>query len=404
MATLPNIPGLPNLPPFTGIPNPSNFTSLLNSPSVWTGKDGVAGVTALLSNPALQDKVQFGLMKSSFDTLVKTGQIVTPSTDATAPVGQLYDAAANAGKNLISVTDGLVAAPKVLSNLSSSGLQNSLASLKDKASGALSGPGSTLTGSINSAVNSLNDPNAPPYTGDDPIIRARLGLPQVGQVGLDAFGGAGPAMVANSGTADLGGLLANASKFGVDTAVDWAKGAGNSALDAFGGAGPSISGIGGGLPSIPGSLSGLNGTAEALAVSLKPQMDSLAKQGQFAVNFSDFKLPAAVAGIVPAAGFKGTVDRLTLNSAFTKLVGSSKIASQSFSPQAVDIAAMEAAGLQARAELNGSLPGGLSGFGSNLDARVNSLNDPNAPPYEGDDPIIRQRMGLPPYQAPYDEA
>ena len=89
MATLPNIPGLPNLPAFTGIPNPSNFISVLNSPSVWTGKDGVTGVNALLSNPALQDKIQFGLMKSSFDTLVETGQIKTPGVNLTPPVGQL---------------------------------------------------------------------------------------------------------------------------------------------------------------------------------------------------------------------------------------------------------------------------------------------------------------------------
>lgn len=28
-------------------------------------------------------------------------------------------------------------------------------------------------------VNRLGDPNAPPYTGDDPIIRRRLGLPSL---------------------------------------------------------------------------------------------------------------------------------------------------------------------------------------------------------------------------------
>ena len=398
----------------SGLMNPSNFTSVLGSPGVWTGKDGVAGVTALLSNPALQDKVQFGLMKNSFDTLVKTGQIVTPSTDTTAPNGQLYDAAANAGKNLISMSAGLVAAPKVLSNLSSSGLQNSLASLKDKAtstldnigsavSGGVGSLGSTISGSIDSAVNLLNDPNAPPYTGDDPIIRARLGLPAVGQVGLDAFGGVGPAMVDNSGAADLGGLLANSSKFGVDTAVAWAKGAGNSALDAVNGiadgVSSSIDSITNGLQSIPGSLSGLKGSAEALAISLKPQMDSLAKQGQFAVNFSDFKLPAAVAGVVPAAGFKATVDRSTLNSAFTKLVGSAKIAVQGFSPQAIDNSTLEKAGNQAKSILSGAFPGGLDslqGLGAGLDRGVNALGDPDAPPYTGDDPIIRARLGLPP--------
>ena len=32
---------------------------------------------------------------------------------------------------------------------------------------------------MNNSVNSLNDPNAPPYTGTDPIIRRRLGLPPI---------------------------------------------------------------------------------------------------------------------------------------------------------------------------------------------------------------------------------
>ncbi len=449
MATLPNIPGLPNLPAFTGIPNPSNFASVLNSPSVWTGKDGVAGVNALLSNPALQDKIQFGLMKSSFDTLVETGQIKTPGVNLTPPIGQLYDAAANFGKNLISASAGLVRAPEALSKLSTSGLESSLSSLESKLSGlagklesavsggidgigsAVSSIGSSLKGgaagisaSITSAVNALNDPNAPPYTGDDPVIRARLGLPAITQAGADVLGSASAAIASNRGMADLGGLLANSSKFGVGTATAWAKGiessAGAAGLDvnSVEGVASSLKGLASGFESsvsglatssgITGAIGNLKGFSNANAAfaadfaakaeALKPQLDSLAKQGQFAVNFSDFKLPAAVAGVIPAAGFKGTVDRATLNSAVGKLVGSSKIPAQLFSPQAVDIAALETAALQAKAALNGSIPGGISGFARNSDAFVKSLGDPNAPPYTGDDPIIRQRLGLPPIQ------
>jgi hypothetical protein len=317
-----------------GLPNPSNFTDVLNSPSVWTGKDGVTAVTDILSNPALQDKIQLGLMKDSFNTLVKTGQIVTPATDTNAPIGQLYDAAANAGKNLISVTAGLANAPKALSS---------------GATGALSSALSGATGALSSVSNSLS----------------------------------------SSGVADLGGLLANSSKFGVDAAVDWAKGTSNSAISA-------VSGI---ASSVTSSLSGLASSAAAAATSLKTQMDSLAKQGQFAVNFSDFKLPAAIAGVVPAPGFKATVDRSTLNSAFTKLVGSAKIATPAFSPQLVNTASLESAANKAKSLLSGSipsLPGGLAGLSNSIEAGIGSLGDPNAPPYTGDDPIVRQRLGLPP--------
>jgi hypothetical protein len=36
----------------------------------------------------------------------------------------------------------------------------------------------------------------------------------------------------------------------------------------------------------------------------------------------------------------------------------------------------------------------ISGF----DRFINRLGDPNAPPYTGDDPIIRRRLGLPPLE------
>ena len=32
---------------------------------------------------------------------------------------------------------------------------------------------------LDKLVNNLSDPNAPPYTGTDPIVRERLGLPAI---------------------------------------------------------------------------------------------------------------------------------------------------------------------------------------------------------------------------------
>lgn len=383
------------------------LTDVLKSPSVWTGKDGVTGLTDLLKNPPLQDKIQLGLMKTGFDTLVKTGEIVTPGTDLKKPSGQLYDAAANAGKSLISASAGLVAAPKALSSLPT----NALSDIGGLAGGALSkvgGLASGATGALSGAVGSL--------TGG-----AGLG----GLAGSTTGNLGSVSELANKGTAQLGGLLANAGKFGVGTAVSWAKGAS--------GATGAIAGITGSLTGAAAGASGtLAGTASGLTSGLKTQMDSLAKQGQFAVNFSDFKLPAAVAGIVPAAGFKGTVDRSTLNAATAKLVGSDKIALPNFSPQAVDTSALTDAASKAKGLLSGGLDadgalskakgalgaasGGLGALGgipgvdalggltgglstTNINSRINALGDPKAPPYTGDDPIIRARLGLPPVRA-----
>lgn len=386
----------------------NSLTDILKSPSVWTGKDGVTAVTDLLKNPPLQDKIQFGLMKSSFDTLVKTGEIVTPGTDLKKPAGQLYDAAANAGKNLISASAGLVAAPKALSSLAGDTLSN--------LSGSLSGALGSVTGLAGSASGALGS-----ATG------AISGITSTASGALNSITSSLPSVsgLANRGSAELGGLLATASKFGVGNAVAWAKGA-TSSTDA-------ISGAAGSLAS--GLTGAISGAASKLTSGLKTQMDSLAKQGQFAVNFSDFKLPAAVAGIIPAAGFKGTIDRSTLNAATSKLIGSDKISLPNFSPQSIDTSALTDAANKAKGLLSGGLDakgllskatGSLGGITGSVNSALNSvsgsvngaltnisgsgaiasvgsklkaLGDPNAPPYTGSDSIVRARLGLPPVDA-----
>jgi hypothetical protein len=115
-----------------------------------------------------------------------------------------------------------------------------------------------------------------------------------GGAGLGALAG-GATSAINEGAAKLGGLLQNASKFGADTATSWAKGA----------------------------LSGP-------ATELTGKMNALGKQGEFAINFNDIKLPSIAAGTSPAGAFTGTINRATLDSATAKLVGSDKIKLPSF--------------------------------------------------------------------------
>jgi len=343
----------------------NSLTSVLKSPSVWTGKDGVSAVTDLLKNPPLQDKIQFGLMKSSFDTLVKTGEIVTPGTDLKAPTGLLYNAAANAGKSLISPTAGLTEIPKSLGSASSGSL-SSLTSGLSGALGSVTGALGGLTGGLGGATGALSG-----------ALSGATGALSGALSGITSNLGS-VSSLANNGTAQLGGLLANASKFGVGTAVEWAKTT-SGATSAIAGISGALSGrtsgvanvlsggiggaIGGATGALSGALSGatgalsgaLGGAASKLTSGLTTQMDSLAKQGEFAVNFSDTKLPAAVAGIVPAAGFKGTIDRSTLNAATAKLIGSDKIGLPDFSPQSLDTSALTDAASKAKGLLSGGL-------------------------------------------------
>ena len=46
-------------------------------------------------------------------------------------------------------------------------------------------------------------------------------------------------------------------------------------------------------------------------------------------------------------------------------------------------------------QLAGNVNARYGGMSASMDAKVNSLGDPNAPPYTGDDPYVRQRLGLP---------
>ena len=51
----------------------NDLTSVLKSPTVWTGKDGVKSLSGLLGNTGLQDKLQQGLMKSGINDLKSVG-------------------------------------------------------------------------------------------------------------------------------------------------------------------------------------------------------------------------------------------------------------------------------------------------------------------------------------------
>ena len=121
----------------------------------------------------------------------------------------------------------------------------------------------------------------------------------VGSLSLDKITGS-ISNLAGRGVAELGGLLNNASKFGISTATQWAKGLNPSGLTN--------------------------------------QLNGMFKQGQFGINFADFKLPTTVAGFAPAAAFTGTTNRQTVDLATAKLIGSSKIPTPSFGPPSIDTA------------------------------------------------------------------
>jgi hypothetical protein len=88
-------------------------------------------------------------------------------------------------------------------------------------------------------------------------------------------------------TAQLGSLVQSAGKFGSAATALWSKG--------------------------------------AAPADLVNQLDNLAKQGQFAVNFTDQKLPEGAAGEIVATGAKNTVNRKVLNQSVAAFIGTAKV-------------------------------------------------------------------------------
>ena len=78
----------------------TDLTSVLKSPTVWTGKDGVKSLDGLLSNSGLQDKVQQGLMKTGLSDLKSLGI----PTDKLNPQA-LSGLATNAAKSVSDTVD-----------------------------------------------------------------------------------------------------------------------------------------------------------------------------------------------------------------------------------------------------------------------------------------------------------
>ena len=63
-------------------PNPENFIAVMSSPSIWTGKNGVTSLEAILTNEELQNQIYNELMLLGYKALVASGTIVERNTTA----------------------------------------------------------------------------------------------------------------------------------------------------------------------------------------------------------------------------------------------------------------------------------------------------------------------------------
>lgn len=315
-----------------------NFVSVMSSPSVWTGKDGIYSLSDLLASIETQNKIQVLIMQQGYRQLVANGTIVeTPKPSVSLASGQVYT---NAGLATV---------------------------------GALTSVGLNLATIGSGVANRLLSTN---------INASKLNFDSITQGITSRING------------DIGALVINASKFGSQATALWAK-AGNISLDSIsasigglttGGLNKLGSFAGQGLSSISGTLAGgFNNISSNLTNLVPPNLNNLTnslnvfgKAGSFATNFANplsslnniggalqsqataalsnlqgqataalgqaqalagnlgnLSLPTnlfgaagdLVGGTQVAAGFNNTVNRKTVDAAFNRILGSNKIPS-----------------------------------------------------------------------------
>jgi hypothetical protein len=125
--------------------DPSKFTSILSSPTSWTGKLGATDITSVLSSSSLQTAVQQGLMSTNFDQLKQLGTIT--GLESATQLGPLVNVATKFGAG--TATEWLSSAT------GASGITSAITSgLGGNISGLISGGGigGALTGGVGSLL------------------------------------------------------------------------------------------------------------------------------------------------------------------------------------------------------------------------------------------------------------
>jgi hypothetical protein len=334
----------------------ANFVVVMSSPSVWTGRDGIRSLDDLLASPETQNKIQVEIMQQSYQQLTALGAIVEPPKPAVAvSTGQVYT---NAG--LISVgtltgtnarnSEDIVAGFTAL-NLSTigSGAVNQLAPVagdlpKLQLDGVIQGVTSRLNGDIGSLVL-----NASKFGSQATALWAKAGglsLDNIGSLttgGLSKLGnltGQGLNTITGSLSSGFNNISTNLTNL-VPPNLNNLTGS----LNVFGKAGgfatnfanplTSLNNIGSTLQGqATAALGNLQGQATAALGNLQGQATAaLANAQALAGNLANLKLPTnlfggggdLVSGTQIAAGFNNTVNRKTVDAAFSRILGSSKI-------------------------------------------------------------------------------
>lgn len=394
-----------------------DYNCVVGTSSVWTGKNGVYSLVDVLTDPALQTKIQTEIMQNGYNALTASGTIQTTATaPASTSTGQVYTgagqlatvtaatllagtAAINGNLNQL-ITNTFAGAPNVSSLLS-----NPVGSISTLASGAVNSvtqsianlPGSALSYANNLVSGTLNT-----LTGTASSLVNTAFNSTVGQ-GLNVVNGlaTSAASIANGVNGAVGGLIANASQFGAPVTALWAQGSGllNSALGSVSGlatnAAGAVSGLATGALStvsglasgaisqvqglVSGVLSSATGQAQELLASLGGNLDIFGKMGSFSIDFSLFSSDSLVSATKVAAGYSNTVNRQTVDAAAQRILGDARIPTPIYeypSPGALSLSGDIAYAQSKLKEITGAVTGFTNSAVSTASGALNTLIGP----------------------------
>jgi len=354
--------------------DPAPLTDVLRSPGVWTGRDGVTSAAQFLANPRTQTRTMTSLLQDGYSGLVSNGVIFpSPTRAVTASVGQVFvqnrltseltnTAVGDVGALVTNAGRFGTAAAAAWSETgvfseSRGGLQNVLGATQtagtayetlNVASRVLQ---QGVSGSVRQVINTNNAQLFPSLSKVSGSLNTTVG--NIGQsvssltTNLDITGKAGQfatafsnptSAITNLANTDVGalatGALTNATAAttaALTNATAAATGALNSATAA------ATSAV---TNATAAATSAVNNAIDSVNNQITNVTDKLGSLSNLSLdsltNIFGGGAGDLVAKVQTAAGFTNTTNRGTLDVAFVKILGSSKIPVPSFEAPSAD--------------------------------------------------------------------
>jgi hypothetical protein len=307
----------------------STLVDVLSAPGIWTGRQGITSADDFLQNVNAQNAAQATLMRDGYNSLQAAGVITTPAAQSlSAVVGQLFtgtnSALTTATTTITNSVNSQVAS--LITNASQYGTQLTAQWAKDL-------PGlTTLTSNLTS------------IKGLSALSSQVPGLPSLGSLtsGITPnLAGVKTAMDTLAKGSQFAATASSTLTGGLDKLSNLNVGSLTANL-------PSASALAGQLQgralAAAGQLQGqITGQANALLTQAQAQANALLAQAQGQFNSLIAQGDSLVSNVQKAAGFANTVNRASVDTAFTKILGSAKIPVPSFGADLPNSASIGAA-------------------------------------------------------------